>query len=77
MWSYFIQEGNIVLASPMDKNRIKQVFYVKITVESDLGRHGFPITQFSFCKCQKSIGLKNSTSTSRNPDITHDNSIWM
>jgi hypothetical protein len=56
MWSYFIQEGNIVLASPMDKNRIKQVFYVKITVESDLGRHGFPITQFSFCKCQKSIG---------------------
>jgi hypothetical protein len=56
MWSYFIQEGNIVLASPMDKNRIKQVFYVKITVESDLGRHGFPITPFSFCKCQKSIG---------------------
>jgi len=29
MWSYFIQEGNIVLASSMDKNRIKQVFYVK------------------------------------------------
>jgi hypothetical protein len=56
MWSYFIQEGNIVLASPMDKNRIKQVFYLKITVESDLGRHGFPITPFSFCKCQKSIG---------------------
>jgi len=29
MWSYFIQEGNIVLASPMDKNRNKQAFYVK------------------------------------------------
>jgi hypothetical protein len=56
MWSYFIQEGNIVLASPMDKNRIKQAFYVKKTVESDLGRLGFPITQFSFCKCQKSTG---------------------
>jgi len=54
MWSYFIRDGNIVLASPMDKNRIKQVSYVKITVESDVGRHGSPITQFSFCKC--SIG---------------------
>jgi len=56
MWNYFIQEGNIVLASPMDKNRNKQAFMLKIATGSDLRRQRIPIARFSFCKCQKSGG---------------------
>jgi len=76
MWSYFIQEGNIVLASPMDKNRNKQAFHVK-----NSNRIRFKETENTnspaFVNAKNRVDNKSSTSASRNPDISRDNSIWM